>query len=337
MAQWPGRLGQFHESDMQTHQTRHRIVFLDRGVFPFDLKRPRFPHQWVEFLTTRQEDVVDRLRGATIVITNRLRIGRAELEKLPELQMIAVAATGYDQIDVAACREFGVVMSNLRGWCDCSVSEHVFAMALALRRNLAEHGRIARDGTWQRSTAGSLLYTPPARDLCGDTIGIVGLGGIGKKVAGVAEAFGMKVLIAERKGAASIRPGRVEFPLVLQRSDIVSLHCPLNAATRVLIGKEELERMKPDAIVINCARGELVDDAALAEALSARAIGGAGLDGLENEPPQAGNPLLRVPYANLLITPHVAWASDQAIEEFRQQLVDNLEAFAAGTPRNRVA
>jgi len=322
---------------METEQVRHRIVFLDRGVFPFDLKRPRFPHEWIEYRTTPQEDVVDRMHGATIAITNRLRLGRAELEKLSDLRMVAVAATGYDQIDIVACRELGVVVSNLRGWCDRSVAEHVFAFALALRRNLAEQARIARDGTWQRSAAGSLLYTRPARDLRGDVIGIVGFGNIGRRVAELGEGFGMKVLRAEHKDTSSVRPGRVAFLDVLQRSDILSLHCPLNADTRSLIGAEELRRMKSNAILINCGRGELIDNAALAEALKSGTIGGAGLDGLETEPPSADNPLLTLGLPNLIITPHVAWASHQAIEGFRQQLVDNLEAFAAGSPRNVVS
>jgi glycerate dehydrogenase len=321
---------------MESERPRHRIVFLERGVFPFDLKRPRFPHEWIEYRTTRQEDVVARLNGASIAITNRLRLGRPELEKLPDLRMIAVAATGYDQIDIAACREFGVVVSNLRGWCDCSVSEHVFAFALALRRNLAEQERVVRGGIWQRSAAGSLLCAHPARDLCGDTIGIIGFGGIGKRVAGLAKAFGMKVLVAEHKGSVSVRPGRIEFQAVLHQSDIISVHCPLNAETRNLIGADELRLMKPSAILINCARGELIDNAALSDALSSGTIGGAGLDGLESEPPSAGNPLMSLDHSNLIITPHVAWASDQAIEEFRQQLADNLEAFAAGAPQNAV-
>ncbi len=318
-------------------QAEPRIVFLDRGVFPFDLKRPRFPHDWVEYRTTRPEDVINRLKGATIAITNRVRLGRRELESLPILKMIALAATGYDQIDIAACRELGIVVSNLRGWCDCSVSEHVFAFALVLRRHLSEQAQTASDGTWQRSTAGSLLCTHPARDLCGDIMGIIGFGGIGKRVAALARAFGMKVLVAERKGRAQVRSGRTEFPEVLHRSDIVSLHCPLTDETRGLIGEAELRSMKRDAILINCARGELVDNAALSRALTSGVIAGAGLDGLEMEPPSSGNLLLREHRPNLIITPHVAWASDQAIEEFRQQLAENLEAFAAGKPRNVVS
>jgi len=147
----------------------------------------------------------------------------------------------------------------------------------------------------------------------------------------------MKVLLAERKGTRSVRPGGVAFLDVLQRSDILSLHCPLNADTRSLIGGEEFRHMKSNAILINCGRGELTDNAALAEALKSGTIGGAGLDGLETEPPSADNPLLTEYLPNLIVTPHVAWASDQAIEEFRKQLANNLEAFAAGAPRNVIS
>lgn len=321
---------------MQIPQARHRIVFLDRGVFPFELKRPEFPREWIEYRATRQDEVVDRLRSATIVITNRLRLGRAEFEKLPELKMIAVAATGYDQIDTVASREFGVVVSNLRGWCDSSVAEHVFAFTLALRRNLMEQLQNVRDGAWQRSAIGTLLCTRPAKDLRGATIGIVGFGNIGKRVAEIVRVFGMNVLIAERKGRPQVRPGRLEFPALLECSDIVSLHCPLNAETRGLIGAVELDRMRPTAILVNCARGELIDNVALAKALDAGAIAGAALDGLETEPPSPGNPLLNLHHPRLMITPHIAWASDGAIERFRHELADNLEAFARGTPRNVV-
>ena len=321
---------------METPRQQQRIVFLDRGVFPFELKRPGFPHEWIEYVTTPQDEVVERLRGASIAITNRVRLGRGELEKLPSLEMIAVAATGYDRIDSDACRELGIVVSNLRGWCVRSVSEHVFALALALRRNLTEQVQAVRNGAWQSSAAGSLLCTRPANDLCGATMGIVGFGNIGKRVATIAEAFGMHLFVAERKGSPKIRPGRMELPLVVQRSDILSLHCPLNTETRSLIGTGELRCMKAQAILINCARGELVDNAALAAALASGAIAGAGLDGLETEPPSTGNPLLNLRHPNLMITPHVAWASEQAIEQFRQQLIDNIEAFARGVPRNVV-
>jgi glycerate dehydrogenase len=261
-----------------------------------------------------------------------------ELEKLPSLQTIAVAATGYDRIDVAACREFGVTVSNLRGWCDKSVAEHVFALALALRRNLMQQREIVFGGTWQRSAAGSLLLTRASKDLRGATMGIVGFGRIGERVADLARGFGMRVLVSERKGATAVSSGRVEFGSLLEQSDVVSLHCPLNAETRRLIGPEELRRMKSDAILINCARGEIeiVDSTALSAALAGGVIAGAGLDGLEIEPPSPGNPLLGVDLPNLVITPHVAWASEQAIDELRRQLLENIEAFARGAPQNVV-
>lgn len=305
-------------------------------MFPFELRRPAFPHEWIEYGTSSQSHVVERLTGATIAITNRVSIGRNELEKLPSLQMIAVAATGYDRIDMAACREFGVTVSNLRGWCDKSVAEHVFALALALRRNLMQQREIVFGGMWQRSAAGSLLRTRASKDLRGATMGIVGFGRIGERVADLARGFRMRVLVSERKGATAVRSDRVEFGSLLEQSDVVSLHCPLNAETRGLIGAEELRRMKSDAILINCARGEIVDSTALSVALAGGVIAGAGLDGLEIEPPSPGNPLLGVDLPNLVITPHVAWASEQAIDELRRQLLENIEAFARGAPQNVV-
>jgi len=210
-------------------------------------------------------------------------------------------------------------------------------IVLALRSNLTHQLRIVEEGTWQRSTIGSLLRTDPSEDLCGATMGIIGFGNIAKRVATIAHAFGMDVLVAERKGSSTVRSGRVEFPLALKRSDILSLHCLLNSETRGMIGAAELHTMKPQAILINCARGELIDNAALATALASGVIAGAGLDGLETEPPSAANPLLNLRHANLIITPHVAWASQRAIEQFRLQLVDNMEAFARGAPRNAVS
>src|SRR5262249_13417568 len=183
--------------------------------------------------------------------------------RLSGLRMIAVTGTEYDQIDIASCLERGIVVSNLRGWCDFSVSEHVFAFALALRRNLSEQGRITSDAIWHHSAAGSLHCTRPARDLCGDTMGITGFGRIGKRVAGLAKAFGMKALASEHKGNSRLRSDRVEFSQILRQGDIISLHCPLTHETHHLIGEVELRSMKRDAILINCARGGLVDHAAL--------------------------------------------------------------------------
>lgn len=227
-------------------------------------------------------------------------------------------------------------MSNVRGYAVSAVPEHVFMMLLALRRNLAGWRDDLRAGLWQTSDQ-FCLFTRPIEDLAGSTLGIIGFGALGQGVERLARAFGMRALVAARKGEAA-QPGRTPFETVLRESDAVSLHAPLTPATRHLIGAPELALMKPGAVLINCARGGLVDEAALAAALRAGRLAGAGFDVLSNEPPRAGNPLLELlDLPNFILTPHVAWASRQAMQAMADQLVDNIEGFAQGRPRNRLA
>jgi glycerate dehydrogenase len=313
-----------------------RIVFLDRSALTLKLRAPEFPHIWREFADTPNELIVDRLREATIAITNRVPLRAGSLSSLPGLRLIAVAATGYDVIDLEACERLGICVSNVRDWCTTAVLEHVFAMILALRRNLiAIHGEI-RSGAWQRSPTSIIPTQPSPLDLAGSTIGLIGHGTLGGRIAAISRSFGMQVLIAERKGAAATRSGREPFESVLRQSDIVSLHCPLTEETRGLIGARELALMRPTALLINCARGGVVDDHALAEALVKGRIAGAGLDVLSNEPPRDGNPLLDLQIPNLIITPHTAWVSKSALAVFGEQLIRNLECFVSGRPQNVV-
>ena len=262
---------------------------------------------------------------------------RAEtLAQLPQLKLIAEAATGVNNIDVDWCREHGIAVANIRNYAVHAVPEHVFMMILALRRNLLAYRADLQRGLWQQSDQ-FCLFTHPVRDIHGSTLGIIGHGVLGQAVAEMAQAFGMKVLFAEHKGAAAIRPGFAPFEQVLAESDIVTLHVPLTEATRNLIGADELGRMKPSALLINAARGGVVDEAALAEALREGRIAGAGCDVLSVEPPRAGNPLLELDLPNLILTPHIAWASREAMQILADQLIDNIEAFVAGAPRNLVA
>ena len=316
----------------------HRIVFLDRSILPdgVQLRPPRFSHEWQEYATTSPEEVVARLQGATIALTNRVKIGARELNMLPSLRLIGVAATGYDVIDLIACGKYGVAVTNLREWCTASVAEHVFSLILALRRRLLPQYALVQNGAWRCASGGCLVTRPFARDLHSSTLGIVGSGAIGRHVAMLGKAFGMTVIESEHRGKRALRLGRVAFEEVLRSSDVVSLHCPLTEETRGLIGEAELTLMQPHSIFINCARGGLVNDAALAEALGKGRIAGAGLDGLSIEPPRLGNPLLDLQLPNLLITPHVAWASEQAIAAFGEQLIANLEAFVQGRPQNLI-
>lgn len=313
-----------------------KIVFLDRSTLEATIRRPVFPHRWEEYATTAPEEIVTRLRDATIAITNKVPLRAETLAQLPQLKLIAEAATGVNNIDVDWCREHGIAVANIRNYAVHAVPEHVFMMILALRRNLLAYRADLRQGLWQQSDR-FCLFTHPVLDIHGSTLGIIGHGALGQAVAEMAQAFGMKVLFAEHQGATAIRPGFAPFEQVLAESDIVTLHVPLTEATRNLIGADELRRMKPSALLINAARGGMVDEGALAEALREGRIAGAGCDVLSVEPPRAGNPLLELDLPNLILTPHIAWASREAMQILADQLIDNIEAFVAGAPRNRVA
>jgi glycerate dehydrogenase len=313
-----------------------KIVFLDSASIIADIRRPVFPHQWEEYPATTAEQTLARLKDATVAITNKVQLARETLEQLPKLKMVAVAATGINNVDIDCCRERGIVVSNIRNYSVHTVPEHVFMLMLALRRNLLAFRADVLNGEWQKSTQ-FCLFTHPVRDLHGSTLGIIGHGAIGKAVEQIALAFGMKVLFAEHKGVAEARAGYTAFDMALRESDVITLHLPLNEQTRHLISTAEFARMKPDALLINTARGGLVDEAALLEALRSRRIGGAGFDVLEKEPPTQGHPLLDLDMPNFIMTPHIAWSGRAAMQALADQLIANIEAFAAGTPHNRVA
>jgi glycerate dehydrogenase len=301
-----------------------RIVFLDRSTLEANVRRPAFEHEWTEYAMTAQALVVDRLRGATIAITNKVPLREAELSRLPDLEFIAVAATGMDIIDLDYCRKRNLPVSNVRNYARHSVPEHVMMLILALRRNLFSYREEVARGEWARAS-GFCLLTHPIRDLHDSTLGLIGYGALGQALEKLALAFGMRVVISEHKHARAIRNGRVSFEEVLRASDIISLHCPLNEETRGLIGKAEFEMMRREALLINTARGGLVNEAALASALRAGLIAGAGFDVLTKEPPRDGNPLLELNLPNFILTPHIAWASREAMQALADQLIDNIE------------
>lgn len=310
-----------------------RIVFLERNTIQANFRRPNFDHEWIEYGETFSAQVVERSRNATIVISNKLPLREAELSQLPELKLIAVAATGSDNIDLDYCRRHGITVSNARGYAVNSVPEHVLMMILALRRNLLAYRADVQNGQWQNSRQFCLL-THELSDINGSTLGIVGYGSIGKAMARLGESVGMRVLISEHRGASTVREGRTSFAEVLRQSDVVSLHCPLTDETRDMVGRAEFEVMKRSALLINTARGGLVDDAALIEALRKGLIAGAGFDALREEPPGQGNPLVDLSLPNFILTPHVAWASNEAVQSLADQVIENIEAFVAGQPRN---
>lgn len=320
-----------------TEQTTpaHHIVFLDRDSLIATVRRPAFAHQWDEYAATAAADAAARLQDATIAITNKVPLRAADLERLPQLKMIAIAATGSDIVDLAACRARGIVVSNIRDYAGASLPEHVFALILALRRNLLAYRADLEAGRWQASERFCLLDHPIA-DLAGSRLGLAGYGALGKAVAKLGRAFGMRVSVYTRTPVTDPEVANVGWDELLASSDVLSLHLPLNEQTRNLIGATELVRMKRSALLINTARGGIVDETALADALSGGVIAGAGFDVLSKEPPTAGNPLLDLRLPNFILTPHTAWASGQAMQVLADQLIGNIEAFVAGQPRNQL-
>jgi glycerate dehydrogenase len=276
----------------------------------------------------------ERIRDASIVLLNGLKLPREMLYTAPSLKLIALAATGTDNVDLAAAQERGIAVCNVRGYCTASVVQHVWGLILSLNQHVAEYAQLAIDGTWSRNEA-LIELRYPIRELKGRILGIVGWGELGRGVARVAETFGMRVVIANRQGEKP-RPERLDLTDVLAIADIVSLHCPLNNSTRNLIGARELALMKPDALLINAARGALVDGLALAAALKAGRLGGAGIDVLPQEPPRGTEPLLDPAIPNLIVTPHVAWAAHEARQRCIDEMAANIKDFLRGGRRSRV-
>jgi glycerate dehydrogenase len=310
-----------------------RIVFLDRSTLQATVRRPAFEHTWQEYPTTAAGTLAERLRDATIAITNKVPLRAETLRGLPKLRMIAVAATGYDVIDVDYCRSHGIAVANIRNYALHTVPEHAFALITALRRNLLAYRRDVEQGRWQQVEQ-FCFFDYPIRDLYGATLGIVGEGVLGQGTARIARGFGMQVLFADHAPPKAPEVVFTPFDEVLAQSDVISLHVPLTAETRHMIGPEQLRKMKRTAILINTARGGLVDEQALAQALREGVIAGAGFDVLSKEPPREGNPLLELRLPNFILTPHVAWASDGAMQFLADQLIDNIEAFVGGRPQN---
>ena len=311
------------------------IVVLDRDTLvnrPFDFD---FPHTLSSYGTTEAHETLERIRGADIVITNKVVISAQAFAENPQLKLVAVTATGVNNVDVEAAKQNGTAVCNIRAYGNESVAEHAFMMMITLMRNLPAYQRDVAAGLWENSPFFCHLGAP-MRDLNGKTLAIFGRGNIGKTLATYAQAFKMNVVFAEHKHAQSVRDGYVSFDEAIRSADVVSLNCPLTPQTANMIGEAELQQMKPGAILINCGRGGLVDEAALVAALKYGQIGGAGFDVLTQEPPRDGNPLLKARLPNLIVTPHIAWASQEAANRLFDILLDNINRFVAGNPQNLV-
>ncbi|WP_407676585.1 D-2-hydroxyacid dehydrogenase [Photobacterium obscurum] len=314
------------------------IVFLDRDTIPdhIQLPQPDFSHQWYEYPSTTPEQVIERLQHATIAISNKVVLDAGTLSQLPKLKMIAIAATGTNNVDLNYCHQHGIIVSNIQGYAVDSVPEHAVAMMFALRRNLMGYHQDIQAGVWQQKQQ-FCFFTHPIGDIKGSTLGIIGSGSLGQAMAKLAKALGMKVLFAEHKNQRQCREGYTPFTDVLVQADILTLHCPLTAQTTDLIGKAELAQMKPSSLLINTGRGGLVDEAALVEALKSGQIAGAGVDVFTEEPADTSNPLVaHAGLPNLLLTPHVAWGSDSAIKALTNQLIDNVNKYVEGKPQSLV-
>jgi glycerate dehydrogenase len=316
-----------------------RIVFLDRCTMPADISlRPfAFPHEFTEFDITKPDQVAERIADADIVITNKVPVRRAELASAPKLRLIAIAATGSDVVDIKACTDRGVSVCNIRGYAVNTVPEHTFALILALRRSLIAYRDSVRAGRW--AEAGQFCYFDhPINDLSGATLGIIGDGALGRAVAEIGRAFGMRTLFSSYKGVYGMGPLYTPFEDVLRQSDVITLHAPLMPQTRNMIAAPEFALMERKPLVINTARGGLVDEVALGLALRSGQIAGAGFDVATVEPPSADQPLMQlIDLPNFVLTPHVAWASREAVQSLADQLVDNVDGFWNGIPRNIVA
>jgi glycerate dehydrogenase len=319
-------------------RTIRRIIFLDRETLPDEiiLKSFAFPNDLTVYQRTLPGEVAGRIAEADIVITNKVAVSGQALQSAPRVKLIAVAATGTDIIDIEACRKRGIVVSNIRNYAINTVPEHTFALILTLRRSILSYRDSVLKGRWQE--AGQFcFFDHPIRDLAGSTLGVIGDGVLGKEVADLGKAFGMRVLFSDYKGTTGMGPLYTPFEQVLRQSDVITLHTPLIPTTRNMIGAAEFAVMERRPLLINAARGGLVDEDALAEALREGRLAGAGFDVATIEPPPKDHVLMRLlEMPNFILTPHVAWASREAIQSLADQLVDNVDAFVAGKPKNIV-
>lgn len=307
-----------------------KIVFLDSTAVPphLPIPRPDFAHEWIEYEYTTPEQTVERMKDADIAVTSKVIFSREVMQQLPKLKLIAVTATGTNNIDLIAAKDLGIAVKNVTGYSSVTVPEHVIGFIFAFKHSLMGWHKDQLEGRWGQSKQ-FCYFDYPITDVRNSTLGIIGKGCIGSEVGRLATALGMKVLYAEHRHATACREGYTPFEEVLKQADVVTLHCPLTETTTNLINQETLSLFKPGAFLINTGRGPLVDETALLEALQCGRLGGAALDVLVKEPPVADHPLIVAAKTmpNLIITPHIAWASDSAVTTLVNKVRSNIEEF----------
>ncbi|WP_322050615.1 D-2-hydroxyacid dehydrogenase [Paraburkholderia bannensis] len=316
-----------------------QVVFLDRSTIPPStrLKELPFKHELKLYESTTPSEVVERIRDADVVITNKVKLPGDVLASAKNLKLIAIAATGSDNVDLKACRDKGIAVCNIRNYAVNTVPEHTFALIFALRRSLVAYRSAVQVGRWQESGQ-FCFFDYPISDLAGSTLGVIGDGALGKATAAIGKSLGMNVLFSAFKGRSDMGALYTPFEQVLEQSDIITLHCPLVAETRDLISDAEFALMKRRPLLINTARGGLVNEAALVRALKSDKISGAGFDVVTEEPLPSSNPLNEIlNHPAFILTPHVAWASKEALQTLADQLMDNIAAYVQGSPRNIVS
>ena len=306
------------------------IVFLDSTAIPnhIPIPRPSFSHTWTEYEHTSSAETIERAKDADIVITSKVIFDRETLKQLPKLKLIAITATGTNNVDLVAAEEMGITVRNVTGYSSITVPEHVMGLIFALKHSLAGWLRDQTEAKWAESKQ-FCYFDYPITDVRGSTLGVFGKGCLGTEVGRLANAVGMKVLYAEHKDATVCREGYTPFEEVLKQADIVTLHCPLTETTKNLINTDTLSKMKKGAFLINTGRGPLIDELALVDALKTGHLGGAALDVMVKEPPEKDNPLILAAKTmpNLIITPHIAWASDSAVTTLVGKVMQNIEEF----------
>ncbi len=314
------------------------IVFLDRDTFPEEmhLKQPSFDHEWQQYEGTDPADVIDRLKNADIAIVNKVPLDKSVMAALPKLKMIAIAATGFNHIDIAFAKSQGIIVSNIRGYATQSVPEHALMMIMALSRSAFAYRNDVADMQWQKAK-NFCFFAHPVEDLSGKTLCIVGRGDLGLGLAKLGQALGMQIIFAGRKGSADASKPYTPFEECLEISDVISVHCPLTDQTKDLFTEVEFKKMHRRPILINTARGGIINEEDAVAAVKSGLISGLGFDVLSKEPPTNGNPLLSIANEpNVIITPHIAWASSNALTQAWDQVIENIECFEKGSARNQV-